>query len=52
MEYYTAVKMERYTAVETNTSQMQEHRCTSHMWWQVKEARKKKRSYVDHSCKA
>lgn len=42
LEYYTAVKMECYTASEeTNTSQMQEHRCKSHMWWLVKDARKR-----------
>ena len=43
-----------HSSEETNTSQMQEHRCKSHMWWQVKEARKKKknRSYMDHSRKA
>ena len=33
-----------HSSEETNTSQMQEHRCKSHMWWQVKEARKKKKT--------
>lgn len=41
-----------HSSEETNTSQMQEHRCKSHMWWLVKDARKKNRSYMDHSRKA
>lgn len=40
-----------HSSEETNTSQMQEHRCKSHMWWLVKDARKKNRSYMDHSRK-
>lgn len=41
-----------HSGEEANTSQMQEHRCKSHTWWRVKEARKKNRSYMDHSRKA